>query len=547
MQVCASGDLQGHLGTIVELSKRLNAVLHRKDQLQAYCDAVRSISASLTGVHVGFCRDERPVPDEIYMVHGPEQTSVNRVAWDAISNDGQVILSQALHSDEVRRGREKGARTFQTLPQVSREGLPSYTETEDIPMERFFFITQTAVQGIVVLQGRGGARDPLFGQDRDALRLCTELLSVAIENGDLFEKILHAKQEWERTVDAIRDVVMIIGADYIIRRANRHVADLAAVPIEKMHGNRCHSLLHQREAPCPCCPGHETLRSERESTAEVLSQDGRRIFQVSCYPIFNVTGRLDSIAVYEKDVTEFKEMQKQLLHSEKMAVMGRLAAAVAHELNNPLSGVISFSQILLKQIDPASPMYEDVKVLEHAALRCKNIVEDLLAFSRKPEVHKTEEVEVREVVQRSMSLMDHRLRQKNIEVSVEIEEGLPTVHTNPDQLQQVLVNLICNAEDAMEPGGRLWIRASHDEGEGSMLLFVQDTGGGIPSEGLKKIFEPFYTTKRAGKGTGLGLSISSRIVEALGGSIEVSSTVGSGSTFIVRLPITRKASFSEGI
>jgi two-component system NtrC family sensor kinase len=497
-------------------------------------------------MYVGFSQNDKDFPEEVYL-HSRSEEDSSIITWYALSAEEQSIFLHALHTSSVRKCREKRARIFKTLPPVSLERIPRGVQAKSTIVERFFFTTQTGVQGIILLVGTGKGSVPLNQEDRDALRVCTELLSVAIENGDLFEKILHAKQEWERTVDAIRDVVMIIGPDSIIRRANRRLSELAGVPLEKMQGSRCHHLLYRRESPCPDCPAKETLHSMRESTSEVVSEDGQKIFQVWSYPILDLSARLDSLAVYEKDVTEYKEMQRQLLHSEKMAVMGRLASAVAHELNNPLSGVISFSQILLKEIDTASPLYADVKVLDHAALRCKKIVEDLLAFSRKPEVHTMEPVVIDEIIKRSLGLMEHRLRMKRIQVSVETHENLPTIQTNPDQLQQVLINFICNADDAMEPGGRLSIKVCRDEREGALVLSVQDTGSGIPPEDLKKIFEPFYTTKSAGKGTGLGLSICFRIIESLGGQIEVDSRVGQGSTFRVRLPITRKASFSEGI
>jgi signal transduction histidine kinase len=222
-----------------------------------------------------------------------------------------------------------------------------------------------------------------------------------------------------------------------------------------------------------------------------------------------------------------------------MAAIGQLASSVAHELNNPMSAVISLSQLLLKEVDPALPCHEDLKNIEEAALRCKKIVEDLLVFSRKPQMSRHEPVNLQEAVAKALKLLRPKLDVKGIVVKEDFPAGLSGIPIHPDPLQQVLINLISNARDAMESGGILRLRAWREKKKDAeyVVLSVQDTGRGIPAHQIGRIFEPFYTTKPPGKGTGLGLSICRRLMEALGGGIEVTSREGKGANFFVWFPL----------
>jgi two-component system NtrC family sensor kinase len=397
-------------------------------------------------------------------------------------------------------------------------------------------------EGWVVFAGAEQKKGSLGEEDLNAISVCTDMLSASLDRASLFEKVLHAKTEWERTADAIRDVVMIIDRDWLVRRGNRQLAELGRVPVKALQGKKCHSLLASPEEICPSCPAVVTFETGKESTAEVLPQGREATFQVWAYPILDASGDLESVAVYEKDITEYKWMQQQLVHAEKMGVLGQLAAAVAHELNNPLSGVISFSQILLKEMDPSLPYVEDLRNIEHAALRCKKIVEDLLAFARKPETTGHEPVSLEEVVDQAVSLLRPKLDAKGTRVEVQFPSSLPKLPVHPDPLNQILVNLISNAHDAIDAGGVLKLKARQvkGKGRGTILLTVEDSGPGISQGHLEKVFEPFFTTKGPGEGTGLGLSICRRLMESFGGSIEISSSTEEGTTFLLRFPLRKE-------
>lgn len=228
-----------------------------------------------------------------------------------------------------------------------------------------------------------------------------------------------------------------------------------------------------------------------------------------------------------------RETQEQLLQSEKLASIGQLAAGVAHEINNPIGVMLGFAQVLLKRVKEDDPTYKPLTTIEREGLRCKRIVQSLLDFARhsKPEPRR---VNVNDVIDASLEL-SHQSTRSNIHLIKEYSPNLPPVLADINQLQQVFLNILLNAYDAMSNGGTLRIVT------GLVMdrvdIAFSDTGVGIPPENLTRIFDPFFTTKEVGKGTGLGLSISYGIVEQHGGTIEVKSQVGEGSTFTVHLPV----------
>ena len=539
-----------YLSIIVALGKRLNSLLHPQEQLYAYCEALMGISRELEQVYAGFFEEGARRPEKIYLFERKARGLMS-LGWQALSKEEQSIFEKLPFGKKPKgRGSAHLLEEPLSLPPdlaLDEEAVASAGSTTRVSatgaalLHSFPLRTASGPECWILLLGKPGAVWERREADRNALSVCTDMLSVSIERATLFGKVLHAKKEWERTVDAIRDVVMIIGPDWTVRRANRRVSELAAVPLVAMQGQKCYKLLAASRTPCGACPAPETFRTGQEATAEVFHEDRGVIRQCWSYPISSAEGQPASVAVYEKDMTEYKRMQDELVHAEKMAAIGQLASSVAHELNNPMSAVISLSQILLKEMDPALPCHEDLKNIEEAALRCKKIVEDLLVFSRKPQISKHEPVSLHEAIGGALRLLRTRLEVKGIVVKEDMLPGLPGIPIHPDPLQQVLINLISNAGDAMESGGILRLKAWREKkmDKEFVVLSVQDTGRGIPAHQIDRIFEPFYTTKAPGKGTGLGLSICSRLMEAFGGGIEVTSKEGKGTSFFVWFPLQR--------
>lgn len=232
---------------------------------------------------------------------------------------------------------------------------------------------------------------------------------------------------------------------------------------------------------------------------------------------------------------ELKASQAALIQSEKMAAFGQLGAGIAHEIKNPLAGIIGLAQLLLRKVDKDNPLHENLAMIEKEARRSKTITENLLRFARQEKMEFTM-IDLNAVANDSAAIVDHQLGINQIRLNKELAPHLPQIVGNANQLQQVLMNLMINAQQAMEgsPGSvTLSTRLLNAE---KIELRVADTGPGIPPDIQAKIFEPFFTTKIAGKGTGLGLSVSYGIIKDHKGDIRVESTVGKGSAFVITLP-----------
>jgi signal transduction histidine kinase len=224
-----------------------------------------------------------------------------------------------------------------------------------------------------------------------------------------------------------------------------------------------------------------------------------------------------------------------LLHAEKMAALGRMAGGVAHEINNPLGGILAFAQVLARDLGGEGEHVEALDTIQTCATRCKTIVDNLLSFSRKPAGEAGGRLSINEVVEVAMGVARLHPRAKDAQVELELSPGLPPVFGRASMLQQVLVNLLQNAFQAAEDEPEVRVRTSCEAGE--VVVAVGDRGSGIADDVLPHIFEPFYTTKETGQGTGLGLSICYGIVQEHGGRLEVDSRAGTGTTFFLRLPI----------
>ena len=247
----------------------------------------------------------------------------------------------------------------------------------------------------------------------------------------------------------------------------------------------------------------------------------------------------------EEKTRELKQAHQRMLHVEKMATIGKMAAVVAHEINNPLSGILTYSRLVKRWIlksATAVPRHEEMTgsldIIAAESKRCGDLVQNLLSFSRVSPMNLTW-CDLSQVIDRCVKLVQHKMDLAGVQLNLELAADLPPVHCDPAQIEQVVLAMMINAIDAMPQGGNLWISAHSADSQ--IRLTVRDDGIGIPEEHLAHIFEPFYTTKESG-GSGLGLAISQNIVERHGGSIEVDSVVGRGTTFRIALPVDSQSS-----
>jgi two-component system NtrC family sensor kinase len=240
-------------------------------------------------------------------------------------------------------------------------------------------------------------------------------------------------------------------------------------------------------------------------------------------------------AIEERDRELKDQAARTILKSEKLASIGRLASGVAHEINNPLTGVLTYSSLLLEDMK-GTKYEEDLTVIRDEAIRCRGIVRGLLDFARdtKPERVLSD---LNAIIEDSLRILEKHVSFQNIEIVKALDRPLPRVSVDPGEIRSVINNLAVNAADAMPHGGRLTIATSAEPEFGMVVISVADTGVGISEENKRKIFEPFFTTKGRGQGTGLGLAMTYGVIQRHGGLITVASEVGKGTRFTIKLPL----------
>jgi two-component system NtrC family sensor kinase len=247
-----------------------------------------------------------------------------------------------------------------------------------------------------------------------------------------------------------------------------------------------------------------------------------------------------------RDEQIHRASESKLLQSEKQASIGRLAAGVAHEINNPLTGVLTFTHLLLKRKDLDEEMREDLATIASSTERVREIVKGLLDFSRQTQM-RPQLVDINELVKHTITLVGNQALVKGVMLCFNPQEDLPKRTVDKNQMESVFINILINAIDSTPKGGHIVVTTSMGlPGEikpypkKGIEISITDTGSGIPPEHLNKLFDPFFTTKEVGKGTGLGLAVSYGIIEKHGGTIRVKSKVGEGSTFFIWLPLEDK-------
>ncbi len=283
---------------------------------------------------------------------------------------------------------------------------------------------------------------------------------------------------------------------------------------------------------CGAC-GYPTCREKAIAVSQGIAE------VEMCLP-FLIEELQQTCESLQRSHEELESAQNRLVQTERMASMGQLSAGVAHELNNPLGTVLIYSHMLLKHLEEADPQREDLMMIVNEATRCKKIVRSLLDFARQSRVTKSPTL-VAPIIRGVLDVMNVRAREKGVRVTAEVQEGMPVMFIDGDQVKQMLINLVGNAIEAMDkPDGEVRIKASLRPEDQRVVIEVIDNGSGIPQENLGKLFTPFFTTKEIGKGTGLGLAIAYGIVKMHSGDITAESELGKGTTFRVALPISEQ-------
>jgi signal transduction histidine kinase len=278
-----------------------------------------------------------------------------------------------------------------------------------------------------------------------------------------------------------------------------------------------------------------TKKITRGDFSETIAVTGRDEIASLAESFNQMEDKLDhAMASLEEIIKKLQEKQSQLVEAEKLAAIGKLAAGIAHEINNPLTSVLTFSNLMLEQCDPADPRCAKLKLMARETDRARNIVRQLLNFGREI-IIKPERININRPVLEITESLQGQEAFKGIELTVHLADDLPDTDADPAQIGQVVLNLLLNAIHAVKPPGRISVTTRR--GERVVEIEIVDSGTGIPEEHLHRIFDPFFTTKDASKGTGLGLAVSYGIVKKHGGEIAVESSPGRGTTFTVKLPV----------
>jgi len=352
----------------------------------------------------------------------------------------------------------------------------------------------------------------------------------------LEKKIRESKRNLEAIFDSIRDQLSIRAPDYQIQRVNRAVIEKYHTTFEELIGRKCYEAYYQRDLPCEKCPVTVTLETKQPASVVQKNPTIDSTLHIFSYPILDDKGDLLSVIEYSRDVTEEQRLHEQLIQSEKLAGIGILASGVAHEINNPLTGIIGMAEASLEEED-ISTIKSYLTDILNCGQRISEIVKGLRSYCRVAKQEEQNPIDMNEVLEESLKMVRLAVKTSSVEV-VKKFQPIDKVVANLGEIQQVFTNLITNAFQVMDGKGgilTLCTRSLRD----SVEVKVSDNGMGIPQKHLSQIFDPFFTTKKTGEGTGLGLNIVYRIVTKYGGTIDVESKEGSGTTFTLRFPTRR--------
>jgi len=367
--------------------------------------------------------------------------------------------------------------------------------------------------------------------------LFERIKQATVKLSEKTKALAQAKADWELTFDLIGVGVAVLDENFTVLQVNKALTQLLGKTEEELIGKQCTEVLHPEPTLLETCPYEKVLKRGEMVSQEIQLPDGR-VWLVQARSDI-VDGKLRRIVHSIQDVTAERRARKLLEQTERLVTIGQMAAGVAHEINNPLNAIVGMAELLCEDLEDegAKRMAEHIR---EQALRIGRITKNLLTFAR-PRPQEFAPVDINEVVREVVEMKSYQLRSNNITVVLNLTEPLPHVLGDKTQLQQVLLNLINNAEDAMSEQGGGTLSITTERGEGLIRLLVEDTGKGIPPELLPHIFDPFFTTKPVGKGTGLGLAIVYGIVTGHGGRIWAENKPEGGARFVIELPATLQA------
>ncbi len=349
-------------------------------------------------------------------------------------------------------------------------------------------------------------------------------------------EIKNAAQEWRTTFDSISDMIAIVDREWNIKRANKAFAAAFNKKPSEIIGSYCYRLIHGEHGTPDNCPKPKAMETGKPETLEFYEPNMTMNLEITASPIINQQEGPSGAVLIIRNVTQRKLMQQQLILQDRMAHIGELASGIAHEINNPLTGIIGFSE-LLQDVDLPQDALNEVKYINKEARRTADIVKNLSIFARGHVDEKTHS-NINDIINRVIGLHSHSLNKKGINVITRLDNEIPPVEVNGPQLHQVFSNIIANAEQSIHETGKEGeiIVATEVKTDNNIIIKIIDNGKGIAETDLDKIFNPFFTTKDVGEGIGLGLSICYGIITEHGGKISAKNNPGGGVVVTIELP-----------
>ena len=389
-----------------------------------------------------------------------------------------------------------------------------------------------------------------LGQFRVRLTEITQLKNV---EGELRK----SKEQWEETFNSITDIITVQDKEMHIVQANKAAHDFFKVAAGGLVGQKCSQVFRGTSEPCPECPVLETGKTSQNCSEIIKHTQLDKTFLVSSSAIQDTNGHGQYLVHIAKDITEQKRLEEELFQSHKMEAIGTLAGGIAHDFNNILTAILGYSQFVKKEIPAGSPADKDIDMVIQSGLRAAELVKQILSFSRKTD-HHLQALTPHPIIKEALQMLRSTLP-ATIEIKQDIDKECGKIKADPTNIHQIMVNLCSNALHAMDQQkGTLTVRLSRENLEtrdveayenvaaGSfVVLSVSDTGHGMDTKTMQRVFEPYFTTKKVGEGSGIGLAVIHGIVQDYKGFVKVASTPDQGSTFSVYLPLLEETAAVE--
>jgi len=411
------------------------------------------------------------------------------------------------------------------------------------------FFNRDDIDLIIELTGKEDVYEDILLKKKETVRAINHKTATLFWEFTLSSRIEQKARRKLQETRAIYNVLIneLIQEDVIVMASNHRVLDINATLANKlgMHrkdaiGRYCYEILHRESAPCSGkdhpCPLVQTVKSGkpfRVTHVHLDKGDKELFYSISCYPLLD-NGEVVGAIEVARDITTDIDIQKVMMQQDKLASIGRLAAGVAHEINNPLTTILTSAMLIQEDTDSEDPNYQELQTIADEALRCRKIVSSLLDFARQSKPVKKQH-NLNDVVKESVVLTKKQAAFQDVTLEQSLAEDLPAANMDKDQLEQALINLILNAIEVTDPGGKVTISTKFVSETDTIELEVCDTGEGISEENMARIFDPFFTTKESG--TGLGLAITHGIIQQHGGTIKAKSKQGQGTSFTVEFPL----------